>query len=157
MRLIPLTKGFSAMVDDSDFEWLTQWRWSYIGGYARRTVKENGAQRPIRMHRFILNAPKGMRIDHVDGDSLNNTRSNLRYASHSQNMCNKKKKHNSTSQFKGVAWIPSARKRKWRAMIQINQKQTHLGYFADEVDAARAYDAKAKELHGQFARLNFPA
>ena len=93
-------------------------------------------------------------IDHKNNDPSDNRLANLRLATDSQNQANTPKQAHNTSGFKGVSWF--RRDRKWRAEIQKDGKSRHLGYFADPVDAARAYDAKAKELHGDFARLNFP-
>jgi hypothetical protein len=111
--------------------------------------------RTIKMHREIMGAPDGVEVDHRDGDSLNNRRSNLRLATRQQNACNvRSARMCKSSQYKGVCWC--APKSAWRATIVVNKKQRHLGMFEDEAAAARAYDAAAQELHGDFARLNFP-
>ena len=101
------------------------------------------------MHRVILDAPAGMMCDHIDMNGLNNQRGNLRFATHSQNSCNRKHP-GGLSPFKGV--FP--RNEKWRAYIKTNQKMIHLGTFDTERDAAIAYNTAAIQYHGEFARLN---
>lgn len=93
-------------------------------------------------------------IDHIDRDRTNNIWTNLRLASTSQNRANKQSKPNSTSKYLGVCWMK--KDKKWRAQIRKNKKDFFLGDFVCEIEAAKAYDAKAKELHGEFANLNFP-
>jgi hypothetical protein len=105
------------------------------------------------MHRAILEgAPQ---VDHIDGDGLNNQRSNLRPATQAQNMANSRKYSTNTSGFKGVGWHKAAKK--WRADITFDYKTRYLGLFPTAEDAARAYDSAAKSLFGVFACLNFPA
>lgn len=158
MKLIPLTKGYSAMVDDSDFEWLNQWKWCALVGkntiYATRSVKGgSGDGKAIKMHRFIMGVtdPK-IEVDHEKGNGLDNTRNNLRVCTKSQNQMNKGSKPNSTSIYKGVSW--STRDRSWIVNAKSNGKSTHLGRFKNEEDAARAYNKHIKESHGDFAKYN---
>ena len=168
MKEIELSQNKVAVVDDEDFEWLSQWKWyatkSRNTFYAVRDVKAlrtDGTQqiKVIHMHRFILDAPIGVFVDHKDGDGLNNSRQNIRIATKHQNEFNQGLRLNNTSGYRGVSL---ARKHKpldadkWRAGICLNQKYYSLGAFGTREEAARAYDAKAKELFGEFARLNFP-
>ena len=88
-----------------------------------------------------------------DGDGLNNQKANLRICTRSQNKMNGKSYKNSSSKYKGIWWVK--KNKKWRVRIRLNNKTIHLGYFKDETEAAKAYDSKAKELFGEFARLNF--
>jgi len=104
------------------------------------------------MHRAILNAPPRMDVDHINGNGLNNTRENLRLCTRSQNMMNQRLK-GGTSRFRGVSWLKGGAK--WHAQVRANGKRLHLGLFTDETEAAMAYDAAARELFGDFARLNF--
>ncbi len=105
------------------------------------------------MHRMIMGEPKGMFVDHIDGNSQNNRRSNLRICTPAQNLQNQRPK-GGTSRYKGVYF--HKKDNKWMAKIGFNGKNTYLGLFEDEILAARAYDKKAKELFGEFAYLNFP-
>jgi len=150
-------------VDDADLEWLSRWKWcagSFAGKvYATRTEKcANGGKASVLMHRQILGmvAHDGRVCDHKDGDRLNNRRGNLRECTHSQNHANKKKtaRPRDQSQFKGVSFHRHSGL--WHGRIQINKKQISLGYFKNEVETARAYDAAARQHFGEFARLNFP-
>jgi hypothetical protein len=154
MKTIPLTRGHSAIVDDEDFAELSKLKWftTRNGGnqlYARRT-------RPtMSMHRIILKAQPGQQVDHINGNSLDNRRCNLRFANTSQNAANQQKR-NGSSQFKGVA-IESRTyrlKKRWRARIKLNGKRYQLGYFHTEEEAALAYNQAAKKHFGEFARLN---
>ncbi len=102
----------------------------------------------------LLNCLISRAADHINTDSLDNRRANLRLATHSQNSCNSRRDKSKTlSRFRGVSF--SKRKGKWFAAIRINGKKTWLGYFNDEEDAARAYDHAARKYHGEFAMLNF--
>lgn len=157
MREIYLSQGKVALVDDQDFEWLSQWKWSVLitswTDYAVRSeYVGNYRQKTIRMHRFILGAKKGQEIDHHDRNGLNNQRNNLRFCSGSQNMGNVGSKPH-TSKFKGVC-RPTGYK-KWWAQIKRNGKNTLIGVFDREEDAALAYDKAAIETFGNYARINF--
>jgi hypothetical protein len=146
--------GKFALVDDEDFEWLNQWKWHYQpseeNGYATRLDMKT--HKTILMHRLILNCPRGKETDHRDTVGLNNQRYNLRACSRSQNEWNKNRQSNNTSGFKGVSFYDN----RYNARIQKNKSPIYLGRFVDPESAAKAYDAKAKELFGDFARLNFP-
>lgn len=158
MRQIPLTQDQVAFVDDEDYETLTRHRWraQYNSGagsfYAGRNTSKD--KKKLYMHRVIMNAPLGVQVDHINGNTLDNRRANLRFASKSENGRNRGKQANNKSGYKGVSW--GRRESKWYAYIQLNSKTKCLGYFDSILDAARAYDAAAIELHGAFAKLNFP-
>lgn len=158
MKTITLSKGQIVMVDDSDFEYLNQFNWCTLKGkhtfYAFRMVGPKGKRTSVLMHREILNAPKGMECDHVDGNGLNNQRSNLRLATISQNRGNHiRKRPNATSKFIGVSLCGATGK--WVANIQVNKKYKHLGSHCNEIEAAKAYDAAALEHFKEFACPNF--
>lgn len=128
------TKSFPdtfALVDDADFEWLSQWRWSNKKGYARRNTWEPGTKRQqtIWMHRLINNTPMGYETDHIDRNPLNNQRENLRTVTGGQNKMNIGVRSNSTSKITGVNW--DKKKGKW--MARIGRK--FLGYFTNKEDA----------------------
>lgn len=157
MKLISLTQGYSAMVDDSDYEWLNRFNWQYskvdtLEYASRRAVK--GKKYTLGMHREIMKTPKGMHTDHKDGNGLNNQRNNLRICTASQNIMNSKISSNNSSGYKGVYWQKNLKK--WMVAIKINRQSIYLGYFTDKKEAAKKYDQKAIELFREFARLNFP-
>ena len=149
-KQIPLTQSKFAIVDDEDFEYLNQWKW-YVHKNGNNFYAVRGFPKRIQMHRVVMNTSDGIEVDHIDGNGLNNTRSNLRNCTHVQNMQNRKKNSDNTSGYKGVDW----HNEKWRAQITINKKIVFLGYFSSIEDAAHAYDTAAKEGHGNFAKTNF--
>lgn len=158
MKRIPLTQGLFAIVDDEDYERLSANKWfaQKIQNtfYARRTeILANGNQRIISMHSKVINVPPGLMTDHADGNGLNNSRSNLRICTTSQNQMNsKKQKRKCSSKYKGVYW--SKIRNRWVAQIWMNGNRQHIGCFIKEEDAAIAYDKKALEIFGEFARTN---
>lgn len=153
---IELTQGKVAIVDDEDYEWLNQWKWcyhkSYNGGYAERTDYKNGVQKTIKMHREIMNATKGQQIDHKNLNRLDNTKENLRICNIQENSFNRKSK-GVTSKYKGVSYSTNGNC-KWRARIYCGDKRIHIGYYDNEIDAAKAYNEEAIKLFGEFAWLN---
>jgi hypothetical protein len=112
--------------------------------------RDDGSRAGLKLHRLLL--PDWAEIDHIDGDGLNNCRSNLRAATHSQNQGNTRKRLGTSSQFKGVCWSKCAGK--WRAYIRSDGKLKFLGYFASEFEAAQAYNSAALEKWGSFAKVN---
>lgn len=106
------------------------------------------------MHRLILDAPDGVDVDHINRNKLDNRKANLRLVSRSHNMMNTDLRSTNTSGYKGVSWSQVAGK--WEARIRRDERQYFLGLYPTSDDAARAYDAKARELFGDVAVLNFP-
>lgn len=160
MKLIPLSKNgkhkgkYFAKVDDEDFECLNKSNWQVALSMDRPCASryENGVR--IFMHNQIMNKVEvGIFIDHIDHDALNNQKSNLRAGTHSQNCQNRRPCKNTSSKYRGVCW--HNKNKKWTASLRFNKKRIYLGIFEIEEDAARAYDAKAKELHGEWTYLNF--
>ena len=149
-----MTRGLFTIVDAEDYPRLSQYTWFAEGTpknyYAVR--KENG--KSIKMHREILNAPDHLVVDHIDHNGLNNRNSNIRLATFTQNCRNQRRSSHKTSKYKGVHW--HKRLKKWAAAIRYNKRTYHLGYFHEEIEAARAYDKAARKFHREFAALNFP-
>lgn len=154
---IPLTKSKFAIVDDDDYKVLSKHKWHYTNS---NTSKKQGyaARRVLGiielMQFYIMPKITGMHIDHINGNSLDNRKCNLRYCTITENNWNSRKITNrkTTSSYKGVSW--HSERNKWRANAYINGKQTFLGYFADEKEAAYAYNLAVKQHHGIFAWLN---
>jgi len=162
MKELILTKGFVAIVDDEDFEVLSQRKWTaLITGqhikrvYAyRRQMCDNGVrkwQKMILLHRAIMLPPDRTDVDHINGDTLDNRRSNLRLATRSQNLANNRRALGATG-YRGVT--TDKRAKSARYICQCGGK--NMGYFDTPEDAARRYDAVASEKFGEFAKLNFP-
>jgi hypothetical protein len=158
---IPLTKGYTTIVDDVDAD-LTNlkchvWIGWTSGPYATTTLHYDDRKEAVRLHRIImermLERPlvKGEHVDHIDGNGLNNRRSNLRLASKSNNAMNSKKRSDNKSGFKGVCLHKTSGK--WRSYITINKHQRSLGYYDTPEEAHEAYRRAAMELYGEFARF----
>lgn len=143
-KIISLTQGKVTLVSDQDFEKLNKYKWCFDGQYAQRRIRT----KTLRMHRDIFDVPKGMQVDHIDGDHLNNTRENLRICTNAENQMNRSKK----GMYKGVTLHKETGK--FRAYIKKDGKQIHLGLFEKPEDAAKEYDRAAVELFGSFARTN---
>jgi hypothetical protein len=156
---ISLTRGYHALVSQSDYERVAALKWRAHTGsdgrvYAKAHMPGSGRRgKSLSMHRFILGVtdPK-VKVDHADGDGLHNWRTNLRRSSNAQNVRNQAKHRDSTSPYKGIYQLKNGL---WRAQIMCQYKKIYLGTFTSPKDAALCYDANAKKLHGEFARLNF--
>jgi hypothetical protein len=152
---IPLSQGKVALVDAEDYDRLVSMgRWHlHSGGYAAKSYRHPGGRSDVVfMHRVILNAPKGVEVDHINGDKLDNRKANLRIADRYGNARNTRKIRVGTSRYKGVCW--KRRSDRWYASIKANGRHVFLGHFDTEEDAARVYNEAAKRYFGDFARLN---
>lgn len=152
---IPISRGLVTLVDAADLP-LVDRRW-YAKPHGRTVyafARING--RTVYLHRMLLGlTDRKVEVDHINHDGLDNRRSNLRIVTHRQNSANTRGLPGSTSRYKGVSWQKAMHK--WSAQIGHNGRDIHLGFFADEIDAALARDAAALELQGEFAFLNFPS
>jgi hypothetical protein len=149
---VPLTQGKFALVNPEDADLL------HLKWYARKSSNGYYALRQSKgMHRVILERVLGRAlkygeyVDHIDRDTLNNQRGNLRLASMSQNLQNSKAPTRNTSGYKGVHWVKN--NKKWRAQIRVNGHAIHLGLFDDPLDAHNAYCVAAKNYFGEFSRF----
>ncbi len=160
MKKIKLTTGEKCLVDDIDFDRLNKHRWygnkdhgsvSRIYVYSTTFINWNNKSRRLKLHRFILDIdnPKIL-VDHINGDTLDNRRENLRICNNRENSNNSKAKGGMYSKYKGVTW--HKKNKKWQVVIN----HEYVGQFNSELEAAKAYDIKATQLHKEFAKLNFP-
>lgn len=154
MMKIELKNGKNIIVDASDYEEIAKhgWHISHNGYAIRRVEKKGEPKRVIYMHKQIFGEKGSFDIDHIDGNKLNNSKSNLRLATRSLNNANQKIRTGCSSVFKGVAWVKNYKR--WWAYIGYQGKRTSLGYFTDEVEAAKAYNQAAIKMFGEFCRLN---
>ncbi len=168
MRYIELTRGQQVIVDDDIYDYLNRWKWFSckrttkrgIQWYAHRQYRDqtitNRRGKPkqilVSMHRAIMNAPESKHVDHVNGNSLDNRRKNLRFCNPTQNLQNQRRLPNAENPYKGVTRAHGA----WRAFITYNKQTIYLGRFGNPKSAAKTYDKLAQILFGEFACLNFP-
>ncbi len=159
---VPLNHGKEALIDVADLPRVAAHRW-YVACEDGRwraqrgeRVEEGGRTRVriIRMASFILGAPPGVHVAHVNGDGLDNRRANLRLSTPREDGARRRLNRNNTSGYRGVSW--HAPLGKWRAGIVRRPLKLHIGYYATAEEAARAYDDKARELFGDGAYQNFP-
>jgi len=155
-----LTNGKGeALVDDEDFQYLSQFKWCMQDKYyakryvSSRTVNGKQSCKYMQMHREIMNAPDGVQIDHINHNKLDNRKENLRFATAGQNSSNRaKRKTKSSSPFKGVSWCN--RLKRWKAGIKVKNKSIHLGYHFCPVEAAKAYNDAALKYKEGYDWLN---
>jgi len=153
MKYISLTKGKRAIVDDDMFDYLNQWKWCASKSGELYCARAWIDGKMIRMHRLIMRAKPNQEIDHKNHNTLDNRIENLRFCTHAQNKHNSRPYKNGLCKYKGVHWYKQTKK--WEVKITLNRKKYHVGYFHSVVEAAKAYDKKARELFGEFAYCNF--
>ncbi len=160
-KYIALSKGAYTLVDETDYAWAIKYPWFLDAeGYAVRSINlGNHNILRVQLHRLIARVPAKVYVDHINQDKLDNRKQNLRLTDYAGNSLNKAKmqprsRPSYTSKYKGVAWDKN--KKCWVAYITIKGRRTHLGRFDNEVEAAKVYDAAAREGHGRFGCLNFP-
>ena len=153
---IPLTQGKTALIDKVDVSLVAPHKWFackyQCTYYAKRNVWTNGRGTTVFMHRTILDAKKGENTDHINGDGLDNRRSNIRVCTSAENARNKHSRRGK-SKYKGVSWFK--RDKKWVTHIKANGKSINLGYSFNEIDAAKTYDKAAIKYFGEFANTNY--
>lgn len=151
---IPLTQGQVAIIDPADAPIVDAWNWFAVnrGGawYVQRGVRRQGKQFSIFLHRQITDAPKGVFVDHINGDPLDNRRANLRFVTQAENMRNQRLRSDSTSGLKGAHWNKAAKR--WASEIRTKEKRLFLGFFDTAEAAHAAYCEASKTLHGEFGR-----
>jgi len=152
MKEIKLTKGYVALVDDDDFKYLSQYNW--IATVGRHTVYAIKSKSREWMHRVIMNTPKSKEVDHIDGNGLNNSRSNLRNCSHKENSWNRKSQKGSISKYVGVSYDKFRKLKRWRASLYHEGKFMSIGVFKTEREAALARDKAILRYRSDFAKLN---
>lgn len=159
MKKIKLTQGKYALVDNEDFEKLSQFKWHAVadrrisGGqfYACRSVTNKPK---IKMHRVIMSCPDGLEVDHKDHNGLNNQKKNLRIVDRLQNQRNQKPQVGGTSKYKGVHFNKRIKKKPWVARISVKNKPISLGNYATPEEAALAYNAGSLKYHGEHGYQN---
>jgi len=147
-------KKYVALVDDEDYQRVSRNKWTVVISIRSAYVYGSIKGKRISLQTFIMKSNKGQYIDHIDGNGLNNQRSNLRFCTKAENSRNKKPSLNGTSKYLGVSYNKDGGFRKWVAQIYSNGKKYGLGSFYLEEDAADEYNKAAKKYHGEFARLN---
>jgi hypothetical protein len=154
IQKIKLRENCYAIIDYEDYDLVSPYTWRADSkGYAVSTICLGGKKTiGIKMHRIIIRASDGKQVDHINKNTLDNRKCNLRICTPFQNSGNQSKQKNNTSGYKGVTYYKSLQK--WQAGIQINGRSIHLGRFENKEDAARAYNEAATKYFGEFAQLN---
>jgi len=168
VKKIKLTQGKEALVDDDDYEMLMEHKW-----FANKAGKNHyaitslptqldGERKRSKMHRAIMKPLQGLEVDHINGDTLDNRKENLRVCTHQQNQANRSLGKDNTSGYKGICYkkknkdMINEHAKPWEVRINFNNKKVYVGAYKTAEAAARAYDRKTIELNGEFANLNFP-
>ena len=151
---VQLTQGLVTWIDAEDFELVTQFKWQVAHGASTNYVRRTHCKKTVLLHRFLLNAPSELHVDHINGDGLRNTRINLRLCTQTENNRNAQKRKGTSSEYKGVRKHNQGCPKPWEARIKVDKKSTSRS-FATEIEAALWYDSMAREHFGEFANLNF--
>jgi hypothetical protein len=144
------------LIDDEDFDLLNQFQWEITtNNYVRAKIDYiNTKEKRVYLHRFLMKPPINKFVDHIDGNPLNNQKCNLRVCTARENVINSKR-HGKYSKYKGVSYCSTEkRKKRWVAACEVNNKRITIGRYYTEKEAADAYNKKALELFGEFAKIN---
>lgn len=156
---IPLSKGRVSLIDDADWPEVRAYCWHISSDHKGRTgyAVSSGSRGkpPLPLHRLLMNPAKGEVVDHINGDTLDNRRANLRVCTAAENLRNRRRSINNTSGYKGVTKQKGSTT--WRVALTIGGKPIALGAYPTAIEAAIAYDKAARVHHGEFASLNFKA
>lgn len=156
MKTIKLTQGKNTIVDNEDYKKYNQFKWCAAKMnnifYAERADSSTGKRKIILLHRVIMNAKTKKQIDHINGNTLDNRKNNLRFCTQKENIRNQKIHKNNNSGYKGVFWHELTKK--WLAKIMVNYRNIHLGLFTNKTKAAQAYNKAAIKYFKKYARLN---
>lgn len=155
MKEIPLTQGMVALVDDEDYEDASRFSWfALANGRVTYAARHGEGRQTVYMHNSVLGSRAGFQVDHANGNGLDNRRMNLRWATKVEQGRNRQCYRNNVAGLKGVQRVQQSNR--WRARITFDGRTHNLGCFDVPEDAARAYDSKAREVFGDFARVNYP-
>jgi hypothetical protein len=154
MKLIPLSQGKFAQVDDEDYDFLMQWKWFVNHGRAVRSAWTPGREKKLQifMHRVLMDAPPGMEVDHRNMDPLDNQRHNLRVCTPGQNQYNKRARKDSPSGLKNITPNFGKRGITWAVKMRASKKEHYIGTFKTLEAAIQAHTAAIRRLHGEFGR-----
>lgn len=152
MKIIKLSNDMELLIDNEDYELIKEYNWYFSDRYVKANLLKNNKYTTITISRIIMKVNNLQVVDHINGNTLDNQKCNLRICSLKENARNKRKLKLKTSKYKGVHW--SKNTNKWRATIQINGKNKHLGLFKNEKEAANTYNNAAIKYYGEFACLN---
>lgn len=156
MKTIKLTKNQIALVDDEDYIYLSKHSWiaancpTNLNFYAQRQTNK----KTVKMHRLIMNCPADKQIDHINGNTLDNRKLNLRIVAHQDNAKNRRHQKGAMFPYKGIMLLARVKTKPYGARITVNGKTLFLGTFATIKEAAKSYNIAALEHFGEFAKLN---
>jgi hypothetical protein len=151
--------GYEVLISLCDVEKISSLKWCVSKHknqkkgrpYFQCSILRDGKYTTLRLHRLIMNCPVGFFVDHINGNTLDNRRDNLRICTHAENMRNRFPNKNNPSGYKGVSWYK--RQQKWRSQIRVDNKKIHLGYFNTPEEAYLAYCNASKKYHQEFGRV----